>query len=212
MDFLGFLLEESFALFSIYPSGINACSNMSLSYVCCVHTFLQFFVFRDQNFCFNKRGNDSPLIPILKYYQLLICAFPFTASLGRSQDFPLLPPCTWICTWQWSPNTGSELGNVWAEMPLDTPCYALPASCRDRPVRDVKTENLPFRGHVGDPVPLPTFSCHLDRPCSAEVCSALVSLTWPEVKSWGSITRRTFSPVSVQCNSYNTYTKKNFCC
>lgn len=108
--------------------------------------------------------------------------------------------------------SGLQTQAVSLEMLLDTPCYALPASCRDRPVRDVKTENLPFRGSIGDPVPFHTFSCHSVRPCSAEVCSALVSLTWPEVKFWGSITRRTFSPVSVQCNSYNIYTKKNLCC
>lgn len=36
---------------------------------------------------------------------------------------------------------------VRAEMPLDTPCYALPAH-----VRDVKPEYPPFTGSVGDPL------------------------------------------------------------
>lgn len=166
--------------------------------MCCAHTFLQFFMFRDHNFCFNKRGNNSPLIPILKYYQLLICAFPSTVSLGGSQAFSLLPPCVWICMWQWSSDTGCELGNVWAEMPLDSLCCALPASCRDKPVRDVKTGNPPFRRSVGDPVPLPCSLAIRIGLALLKFVQALVSLTWAEVRSWGSITRRTFIPVSVQ--------------
>lgn len=109
-------------------------------------------MFRDHNFCFNKRENNSPLIPILKYYQLL------TLSLWELVKPSLF--CLPVHGFAWDSGLQRQAVSLemileMFEMPLDTPYCALPASCRDRPVRDVETENPPFRGSVGDPVALP---------------------------------------------------------